>query len=146
MYYVNRKQIETVLNQIEDINSGLRRTAAEWDGSLLQGLVQERCLHLAIEVVTDVGSCLIDGFIMRDAGSYEDIIAIIFGEKVFEDAGMYALLIELVGLRKPLVQDYFTWERLALHPLAKTLPDVLEQFAASVRSYLDRELGAGLPQ
>ncbi|WP_150266839.1 DUF86 domain-containing protein [Paenibacillus tepidiphilus] len=145
MYYVNRNQIETILNQIGDVNSGLRRVAAEWDGGLLQGLIQERCLHLAIEVVTDVGSCLIDGFIMRDAGSYEDIITIIHQEKVFEDPALYAMLTELVGLRKPLVQDYFSWERKALHPMTAVLPDRLEQFAARVRGYLDQELGAGLP-
>ncbi|MNC29627.1 hypothetical protein D3C75_778830 [compost metagenome] len=107
--------------------------------------MQERCLHLAIEVVTDVGSCLIDGFIMRDAGSYEDIISIINEEKVLGDSGIYAVLIELVALRKPLVQDYYNWDRSRLHPLAALLPDTLERFALEVRRYLDQELGAQLP-
>ncbi|MNO18884.1 hypothetical protein D3C76_86040 [compost metagenome] len=141
MYYVNRKQIEIILEQIPDINTGLRSAAASWDGGIFMGLVQERCLHLAIEVVTDVGSSLIDGFIMRDAGSYEDIISIIHEEKVFEGSGLYGLLIQLVALRKPLVQDYYAWDRTALHPLAMLLPDALEQFAAAVRNYLDQELG-----
>ncbi|WP_379153836.1 DUF86 domain-containing protein [Paenibacillus sp. sgz5001063] len=142
MYYVNRKQIETILGQIPDINTGLRAAAASWDGGTFMGLVQERCLHLAIEVVTDVGSSLIDGFIMRDAGSYEDIISIIHEEKVFTGSGLYDLLIELVALRKPLVQDYYVWDRTALHPLATLLPAALEQFAEEVHSYLDQELGA----
>lgn len=145
MYYVNRKQIDTILGQIPEIGTGLRGAAAAWDGSIAMGLVQERCLHLAIEVVTDVGSCLIDGFIMRDAGSYEDIISIIHEEKVLGDSGIYEVLIGLVALRKPLVQDYYSWERSVLHPLTKVLPDVLERFAAEVHRYLDRELGAELP-
>ncbi|MGN7760695.1 MULTISPECIES: DUF86 domain-containing protein [Paenibacillus] len=145
MYYVNRKQIETILGQIPDINTGLRGASASWDGGTFMGLVQERCLHLAIEVVTDVGSSLIDGFIMRDAGSYEDIISIIHEEKVFAGSGLYDLLIQLVALRKPLVQDYYVWDRTALHPLAALLPEALEQFAAEVRSYLDQELGAQAP-
>lgn len=144
MYYVNRKQIETILEQIPDLNEGLRHAASSWDGSTLLGLVQERCLHLAVEVVTDVGSCLIDGFIMRDAGSYEDIISIINDEKVLGDSGIYADLTSLVALRKPLVQDYYAWERGVLHPMTLKLPGILELFAAEVRSYLDRELGSGV--
>ncbi|MFF2910434.1 DUF86 domain-containing protein [Paenibacillus sp. NPDC057934] len=142
MYYVNRKQIETILGQIPDINFGLRTAADSWDGGTLLGLVQERSLHLAIEVVTDVGSCLIDGFIMRDAGSYEDIISIIHEEKVFGEDGLFDTMIRLVGLRKPLVQDYFAWNRSELHPLTQELPGALERFAAEVHQYLDQELGA----
>lgn len=141
MYYVNRKQIETILDQIEEIGGGLSHVAEAWDGGYLKGLIQERCLHLAIEVVTDVGSCLIDGFIMRDAGSYEDIISIIHDEKVLGDSALYGQLLELVALRKPLVQDYYAWDRSKLHPLTPALPGVLERFAREVRRYLDQELG-----
>lgn len=144
MYYVNRKQIETILAQIPDITAGLRTVAASWDGNTLTGLIQERCLHLAIEVVTDVGSYLIDGFIMRDAGSYEDIITIIHQEKVLGNSEIYERLIELVALRKPLVQDYFGWERGVLHPLTPILSEVLERFAAEVNHYLDQELGTSV--
>ncbi|WNS46204.1 HepT-like ribonuclease domain-containing protein [Paenibacillus sp. MMS20-IR301] len=142
MYYVNRKQIETILEQIPELNLGLRHAASSWDGSTLLGLIQERCLHLAIEVVTDVGSCLIDGFIMRDAGSYEDIITIIHEERVLGDSGIYADLTSLVALRKPLVQDYYAWDRGTLHPLTIGLPGIMERFASEVRSYLDQELGS----
>ncbi|WP_342565485.1 HepT-like ribonuclease domain-containing protein [Paenibacillus sp. FSL R7-0345] len=142
MYYVNRKQIENILDQIPAIGTGLRSAADSWDGGIINGLVQERCLHLAIEVVTDVGSCLIDGFIMRDAGSYEDIISIINEETVLGDSGMYDTLIDLVALRKPLVQDYFVWDRSRLHPLTLLLPGILDRFALEVRRYLDQELGA----
>ena len=99
MYYVNRKQIALILEQIPELNTGLRHAAASWDGSTILGLIQERCLHLAVEVVTDVGSCLIDGFIMRDAGSYEDIISIIHEEQVLGDSGIYGTLTSLVALR-----------------------------------------------
>lgn len=144
MYYVNRKQIEVILEQIPDLNEGLRYAASSWDGSTMMGLVQERCLHLAVEVVTDVGSCLIDGFIMRDAGSYEDIISIIHDEKVLGDSGIYGALTSLVALRKPLVQDYYAWSRQELHPMTPVLPDILERFAAEVNRYLDQELGSGV--
>lgn len=145
MYYVNRDQIERILRVIPDIKEGLRQAAASWDGGIVWGLVQERCLHLAIEVVTDTGSCLIDGFIMRDAGSYEDIVTIIHEESVFTDKELYGHLLELVSLRRPLVQDYCNWNRAALHPLTLLLPELLTDFAEATRAYLNRELGAVHP-
>ncbi|MBW7460518.1 DUF86 domain-containing protein, partial [Paenibacillus sepulcri] len=110
-------------------------------GGLLGGLAQERALHLAIETVTDIGSCLIDGFIMRDASSYEDIIDIIAGEGVFPE-DIHGTLLELVRLRKPLVQDYYEWDRARLHPLSLILPGILQQFQSAVQTYLAKELGA----
>ncbi len=49
---------------------------------------------------------MIDGFIMRDASSYEDIVQILQDEAVFdEETG--SVLVELVKLRRPLVQHYY---------------------------------------
>jgi len=140
LYYVNREQIARRLAAVPEVAEGLRRAAQAWDGSLMLGLVQERCLHLAIEIVTDVGSYLIDGFIMRDASSYDDIIQINHEEKVF-DVSTYEVLKRLVSLRKPLVQDYFSWERGELHPLTAEVPSILEQFAEQVSIYVEKELG-----
>lgn len=141
MYYVNREQIELRLRAIPEIVEGLRQVSSGWTGDLMQGLVQERCLHLAIETVTDVGSYLIDGFIMRDASSYEDIIRIIHEENVIDES-VFAPIYELVSLRKPLVQEYFCWRRTELHKLTPLLAEVLERFAIRVEGYLDRELGS----
>lgn len=138
MYYVNREQIAVRLDTIPELTDALQSLASAWRGDMLQGLAQERALHLAVETVTDVGSYLIDGFLMRDASSYEDIIEITGAEGVFP-AEMQTTLIELVKLRKPLVQDYYDWPRGKLHPLTELLPELLPTFKASVESYLDRE-------
>lgn len=140
MYYVNQEQIQLRLGTIPEIAEALKRTAEAWDGSVMLGMVQERALHLATEVVTDVGSYLIDGFIMRDASSYEDIMEINHEEKVFDD-DIYRVLRELVGLRKPLVQEYYSWKRAEIHPLTPVLPDILDRFAVQVREYIRQELG-----
>lgn len=108
MYYVNREQIARRLDAIPEVAEGLRQVVQAWDGGLILGMVQERCLHLAVEIVTDVGSYLIDGFIMRDASSYDDIIQINYEENVFDES-TYGVLRQLVTLRKPLVQDYYSW-------------------------------------
>jgi uncharacterized protein YutE (UPF0331/DUF86 family) len=139
MYYVNREQIAVRLDTMPDIASALQALAANWQGSMLEGLAQERALHLAIETVTDIGSFLIDGFIMRDASSYEDIIEITGAEGVFP-AQMLEILTELVKLRKPLVQEYYNWPRSELHPLTRTLSELLPAFKQSVERYLEREL------
>ena len=112
--------------------------AQGWQGTLLQGLAQERVLHLCIETVTDVGSCLIDGYLMRDASSYEDIIEIIGGEGVIQE-GLAGSLMELVSSRRKLVQEYYEWPRYELHPFTARLPEWLSQFRAQVESYLERE-------
>lgn len=140
MYYVNREQLNVRLQVIPEVVAALQLLQQSWDGSLLQGLAQERALHLAVETVTDIGSYLIDGFIMRDASSYEDIITIIAGEGVFP-AELQENLLELVRLRKPLVQDYFEWTRGEHHPLAAVLPHTLTAFKSAVESYLVQELG-----
>ncbi|WP_127585851.1 DUF86 domain-containing protein [Paenibacillus koleovorans] len=144
MYYVNEEQIElrmAMIPVIADACASIRkdsRGAAEL--SLLAKLAQERVLHLAIELVTDVGSLLIDGFLLRDASSYEDIIEILRVEGVFAEQDA-ELLLELVRLRRPLVQEYMTWSARELHPLVDRLPQLLPAFESSVRRFMERELG-----
>ncbi|MEK0312842.1 DUF86 domain-containing protein [Cohnella sp. 56] len=139
MYYVNRQAIASRLRCIPELAEASARLAGEWKGELLQGLAQERCLHLALEIVTDIGSFLIDGFMMRDAGSYEDIVGVIAGENVIDEQAAGRLR-ALVALRRPLVQDYDLWQRPQLHPLTGELPALLTAFSESVKAYLRTEL------
>jgi len=141
MYYVNETFINERLACIPDIAEALREVSRNRDGSLTltEGLVQERALHLATEIVTDIGNALIDGFIMRDASSYEDIVDIIAMEKVIDDR-LAAAMRELVLLRKLLVQDYVEWPRNELHKLSPELPALLGEFAEQIESYLEKEL------
>lgn len=142
MYYVNREQIERRLHMLPEIVQVLKSsdTLMIQDSELLERYAMERALHLALEIVTDVGSYLIDGFIMRDASSYEDIIDIMLDEKVVDEE-LHAILIELVRLRKPLVQEYFNIDRSTASELLKVLKEAeaLTAFAARVRAYLDQE-------
>ncbi|MFX3633835.1 MAG: DUF86 domain-containing protein [Candidatus Pristimantibacillus sp.] len=139
MYYVNREQIAVRLQVIPDLSQALQSLAAEWSGSMMEGLAQERALHLAIEIVTDVGNYLIDGFVMRDASSYEDILEITGEEGVYPKE-LEATFVELVKLRKPLVQEYHNWPRAELHSMTSDLAQQLLIFKSSVESYIKREL------
>jgi uncharacterized protein YutE (UPF0331/DUF86 family) len=151
MYYVNIEQIEQRLAVISvlieacgEIQQQGAAAGAKASDSLLLPLIarlaQERTLHLAIELVTDVGSLLIDGFLLRDASSYEDIIEILRVEGVFPDEQVVQLQ-ELVKLRRPLVQEYMTWDAQGLHPLIQQLPGLLPQFELGVRRFIAKELG-----
>ncbi|TVY00411.1 DUF86 domain-containing protein [Cohnella terricola] len=139
MYDVNVEYIRKRLACLPELAQALSAATVSWSGSLMEGLAQERALHLAAEIATDVGHAMIDGFIMRDASSYEDIIDIIAEEGVVtgEVAGP---LRSLVLLRKTLVQDYDSWQRNELHPLTAELPRVLMGFSDQVQAYLQREL------
>ncbi|MFD2117320.1 DUF86 domain-containing protein [Paenibacillus yanchengensis] len=139
MYFVNVEQIAVRLAMVENIVTVLKQLTTNWQGDTLQSFAQERALHLAAEIVTDVGNYIIDGFIMRDASSYEDIVDIIGEEGVYPEA-IHDGLMELVLLRKPLVQQYFAWPRAELHPLSDRLPEILLQFKQAVEQYIEREL------
>lgn len=140
MYYVDRKQIEDRIRCISYIVEASERLCQSWDASNpLHVLAQERALHLAIEVVTDVGSLLIDGFLMRDASSYEDIITVLTVEKVFSTE-LELPLIQLVKLRRPLVQEYMHLDRLELNPITKRLPSLLRSWEASILLFMNQEL------
>jgi len=141
MYFVNREQIEDRLRFAAVAAEACRQIERRWPesgGDLLLQLAQERALHLAIETVTDVGSLLIDAYILRDASSYEDIVDILRDEQA-ADEELAALLLELVKLRKPLVQDYASWPREEQHALLPKLPGALDRFAAGVRAFMQRE-------
>jgi uncharacterized protein YutE (UPF0331/DUF86 family) len=142
MYDVNVDSIRARLACLPDIAQALSASAVSWTGNLLEGLAQERALHLAAEIATDVGHTLIDGFIMRDASSYEDIIDIIAEEGVITEQ-VAAPLRRLVLLRKTLVQDYDRWPRRVLHPLSAELPRVIMSFSDQVEAYLRKELTNG---
>jgi uncharacterized protein YutE (UPF0331/DUF86 family) len=142
MYYVNKEQIEQRLQFISLILTAIEDLKQIWnEDDLLNALAQERILHLAIESVTDVGSFMIDGLMMREASSYEDIIEVLHGEAVYS-SDVRDVLLELVKLRRPLVQDYFSFERKKeLHPILMKLSETLTEFTEKVCLYLVKELG-----
>lgn len=141
MYYVNMEQIEHRLKFITVIVDAIHQLQQRWgDAPLLDALAQERILHLAIESVTDIGTYMIDGLMMREASSYEDIVEILYGEQVFSEK-IRDVLLELVQLRRPLVQHYFSFERVEdPHHLIPAILDVLPQFVEKVRLFLADEL------
>ena len=137
MYFVDRNKIEEILVYMEELLDLLDKGTFE---SKMETLARERIAHTLIEAVLDVGNMMIDGFIMRDPGSYEDIIDILIDEKVLpkEQESVYK---EFIGLRKMLVTEYTAVDEEKVEETIEKSKLVLKEFSEHIRTYLQNELG-----
>ncbi|MGZ9814529.1 DUF86 domain-containing protein [Peribacillus simplex] len=138
MYFVDRQKIEQILGFLEK-QLGLFEGHDNWDGDLSE-LIAERLIQTSIDSVLDVGNAVIDGFIMRDPGSYEDIIDILQDEKVISEAKAIQFK-KVLPLRKMLVQDFIEVNHKELHAVFSENIEAFKQFPDLVRNYLTNELG-----
>jgi len=138
LYFVDREQIEAKLNFLDQkINQFENQTS--WSSEIEKAAL-ERISHMFIETIIDVGNAMIDGFIMRDPGSYEDIIDILLDEKVVNDKNSKDLK-QIILLRKKLVQDYLEVNHQELITTISSHKLGLASFTYDVRTYLENELG-----
>ncbi|MGE7691517.1 DUF86 domain-containing protein [Lysinibacillus sp. NPDC097214] len=139
MYFVDRNKITKNLQYLDGLLAILE-SEDSWLENDIKKLAIERIGHNVMESMMDVGNLMIDGFIMRDPGSYEDIIDILIDEKVVSTE-MEAPLKAVVGLRKMLVREFTDVDvQEVVNVLTATLP-ALKQFSPAVNSYLTNELG-----
>ena len=138
MYFVNRSEIEAILSNMDDLLTEVKEEKAF--SSPLQQLGLERLIHVLIESILDVGNMMIDGFIMRDPGSYHDIIDILIDEKVLpsEEEKQYKSFIDL---RQIIVQNYLAIDHKHLQQVFFSSKDTLATFSTRIREYLENELG-----
>ena len=99
----------------------------------------QRISQLFIEAMTDIGNLLIDGFIMRDPGSYEDIVDIMEDEKVYspEEAEIFK---RFVLFRKSLVGQYTEDISESLYDVYQQHNQTFSRYTTIIRSYLEKEL------
>ncbi|MGQ7279163.1 type VII toxin-antitoxin system HepT family RNase toxin [Brevibacillus thermoruber] len=143
MYDVNTKKIDEVLTHLSRMLDLLDKLAARGAENVLADDVaeaaMERALHLSIEAVIDVGNALIDGFIMRDPGSYSDIVEILRDERVISDE-QARVLTDVVEFRRHLVNQYTRVPAAEMVALVQNSLPTLRQFEPAVRTYLQNEL------
>lgn len=138
MYFVDREKMEETLQYL-DSQLSLFQSRAEWR-TPVELAALERVTHMVIESILDIGNAIIDGFIMRDPGSYEDIVDILMDEKVVTNE-MGAGLKTIVSLRKSLVQNYLEIQHERVVEVLELQMDTLKMFSPKVRDYLKNELG-----
>lgn len=67
MYFVDKEVLLERLEYVDNLTDNYKET---------EGLALERSSQMLIEAVVDVGNMIIDGFILRDPGSYQDVMDI----------------------------------------------------------------------
>lgn len=137
MYFVDQEKIRRTLTFMTDILDAFKNHSYK---SQMDYLALERMVHVFIEGTLDVGNMMIDGFIMRDPGSYEDIIDILVDEKVIpveEENAFKALIL----WRKPLVHDYQEIDHKSLEQFFTENLNIFTHFSERIEKYLQNELG-----
>ncbi|MGX4670027.1 DUF86 domain-containing protein [Cerasibacillus sp. JNUCC 74] len=135
MYFVDRKKLEEILQYMDELINILKMGPPK---TLSDKLSLERAVHVFIESTLDVGNMMIDGFIMRDPGSYNDIINILLDEKVIPEEEERAYK-ELISLRRMLMSDYTSVDYNVLMKVIQTNLTIYKQFSTHIRTYLNKE-------
>lgn len=139
MYFVDRKKIALTLSHMNQLLS-IIETKKDWQADDVSKLAFERVGHNIIESIIDVGNSMIDGFIMRDPGGYDDIIDILTDEKVIT-AEMDLPLKEVIKFRKVLVREFYSVNHAKLEEVLTKNFRYLKEFPKAVETYLINELG-----
>ncbi|GIN70944.1 UPF0331 protein YutE [Bacillus sp. J14TS2] len=138
MYFVDREKIEERLLFMEG-QLKLLKSHQNWETDLEKAAL-ERISHTIIEAILDTGNAMIDGFIMRDPGSYEDIVDILTDERVIT-APVSDSLKQVIACRKMLVQQYEVVDHNVIIENVVKQGESLATFPNAIRNYLVHELG-----
>lgn len=144
MYNVNTEKINEILTYMTDellptLSQIMERDEESFLADSISGFASERLFHTYIEGMTDIGNFLIDGFIMRDPGSYEDIVDIMEDEKVYSSAFAQTCK-EIVKMRKELVGEYTINRRSKLYQAYQKYHADMKEYPGLIREYLKKEL------
>jgi len=131
MYFVDREELTLKLAYINQLSQVLEES---------EGYALERIAHMLIESVVDVGNMIIDGFIMRDPGSYKDVLDILEMEQVIpaQDAQMMR---DTLYLRQWFVRDYINIDHNEVKRVFMENIASYKQFKANVDTFIENELG-----
>ena len=139
MYFVDQNEINRTLVYMEQLINTFEKET-DWQQSEVNKLALERIAHGLIEGIIDVGNSMIDGFIMRDPGSYDDIIDILEDEKVIQSEQAVPLK-AFISLRPMIVRQFVEVDSSKVETSIRDTSKELKQFPGQVRDYLTNELG-----
>lgn len=138
MYFVDlnllHRRLDFIQRQVEILEGLGEKLENE-----LAALALERGAQLCIEAVVDVGNQMIDGLMMRDPGSYEDVVEILHSEDVLPADEADALK-RLISFRKMLVQEYLQVDHQRLWQAFHSVKGALRLFPQRIRHYLEHHL------
>ena len=125
MYFVDKNLLNERLDYIE-------RLAETIDTD--NNLALERACHMLIEATVDVGNMIIDAFILRDPGNYQDVIDILAQEKVIgpDDAEKFKNTLQW---RKELTRNYQSLDHEAMRAEFKKNIGAYKDFKESIEYF-----------
>ena len=131
MYFVDRDELTNKLDYIENLSQKLETS---------ETFALERIAHMLIESVVDVGNMIIDGFIMRDPGSYKDVLDILEMEKVIpsRDADMMR---DTLKYRQWFVREYTHIDHAEVKRAFMDNIESYQNFKMNVNTFINNELG-----
>ncbi|SHM92883.1 DUF86 domain-containing protein [Gracilibacillus kekensis] len=137
MYFVDMRKMNATLDFFDETFSLIKEKQFETKWDLL---ALERTTQVLIESILDIGNMMIDGFIMRDPGSYLDIIYILIDEKVLHENDQQAYE-SIINIRKELVQNYQKIDHDLIKNIFSEHQKTYSNFTKQIRSYLANEMG-----
>lgn len=138
MYFVDIQEIEkrlTYMDQlIEQFNVEPQEDTTTYE------LARERYVDVVVEVILDVGHQLIDGFLMRDAGSYEDIVTILLEEDVIPERNA-VIYKDLIRLRKKIRKSYTSINSKEMEQIISESQEAIMHYSNDIRNYVKKHDG-----
>lgn len=129
MYFVDKQLLIERLDYIEHLSHQLPE---------VNGYALERVCHMLIEATVDVGNMIIDGFILRDPGSYSDVMDIMALEGVISDE-QRDIIVRTFKWRNTLLREYTSIDH---NTLKEDFADALatyEKFKIDVYNFFETE-------
>ncbi|CAM4252196.1 DUF86 domain-containing protein [Lacicoccus alkaliphilus] len=129
MYFVDRNLLDERLDYIEKLTT-------ELEGA--EGFALERICHMLIESTVDVGNMIIDGFILRDPGSYLDVIEILKTEGAIPEADQNDFKVTF-GWRNKLVREYTDLDHGSMKAEFKNHLDAYRQYKSRIYAFAEND-------
>lgn len=136
-----RSQVGPCLDTVDECAAWLRRASeqeVDWATNQTKRLAGERALHVAIESVTDAGNFVIDALIMREPGSYADIVRVLMEEGVVTRAWFQHFEAALT-FRNRIVHEYRGITPQEVAAAVANFTPLFSEFVQAVRAYLEME-------
>lgn len=131
MYFVDRDELEEKLVYIDKLSKEVVNS---------EGFALERVCHMLIEAVVDVGNMIIDGFVMRDPGSYQDVIDILEMEKVISSLSKDEIS-KTLPIRQWFVRNYTDINHAEVKRIFMENINAYQKFKNDVDTFIANELG-----
>lgn len=129
MYFVDRNLLDERVDYIEKLTMELEDA---------EGFALERICHMLIESTVDVGNMIIDGFILRDPGSYLDVIEILKTEGAIPEADQNDFKVTF-GWRNKLVREYTDLDHGSMKADFKKHLDAYRQYKSRIYAFVEND-------